>query len=463
MDDKQRIENQRMLAATLGIPDEEAATKLDLSVQVTWADEDAGAASIGGHVTSMLARTFTSVGTSRSPGPAPVVEVLIQGAAHISTAALKIYCCIDRHLVRICEEPPRAGLAPVLLPSAIDLLVACFIAARTADRALGLGKCGDAPFTLDIEAWLGAELSVLDEPVDLGRLHVAGAGAVGNAFAYSLVLLPVRGELQIVDPKPVTGGILNRCLCFGSADLGHSKAQQLASWINARLGSLKATSFIGMMSDLRLSDPTEIECLVSGVDSRGGRRRLQEEVPKEVFDASTTGIDEVVFHHNHITVDGACLACIYPQTAGEVDFERHLAEKLHVSIVEVRTGYISEAAARRIVGRYPQLSVQHVTGMAYDSLFKQLCATQQLTGPEQRQVLAPFAFVSQLAGAVLSLEMFLRRRRTTSGFNYWRVSPWRSPNLELRTLRPRLQTCSVCADPIFLSVTREVWAQADHA
>lgn len=201
---------------------------------------------------------------------------------------------------------------------------------------------------------------------------------------------------------------------------------------------------------------------LTGVDSRGARRQIQEELPLEIYDASTTGIDEVVFHYNSAVTDRACLGCIYPQTPEEASFERHVARKLNVSVTEVRSGYITAAAAQRILGRYPQLRTDDLVGLAYDSLFKRLCSTQELIGPEQRQVLAPFACVSQLAGTVLAIEMYLRRSglRPPDSFNYWRLRPWSTPNYDLRSDRPRLSTCSVCSDPTYHAVASELWRHA---
>ncbi|MEI9922774.1 MAG: hypothetical protein WDN50_03610 [Bradyrhizobium sp.] len=55
--------------------------------------------------------------------------------------------------------------------------------------------------------------------------------------------------------------------------------------------------------------------------------------------------------------------------------------------------------------KHPGLDEVALVGKAFDSLFKQLCAEQSLLSPTGEQVLAPFAFVSNLAGALLALEL----------------------------------------------------------
>lgn len=78
--------------------------------------------------------------------------------------------------------------------------------------------------------------------------------------------------------------------------------------------------------------------------------------------------------------------------------ERSIAEGLGVDLADVRNGLITGEVARRIVRTHPSLDSAVITGIAFDSLFRQLCAEQALATPEGRQVLAPFAFVSAWAG-----------------------------------------------------------------
>lgn len=102
-----------------------------------------------------------------------------------------------------------------------------------------------------------------------------------------------------------------------------------------------------------------------------------------------------------------------------------------------------------------------ILGKAYDSLFRELCATDKLMTPEQKQVLAPFAFVSQLAGTVLAIELFLRRlqRGRSGNFNYWRVSPWRGIFTDLQQTKAQESGCEVCARSDYKWLAQEIWKQ----
>jgi hypothetical protein len=100
-----------------------------------------------------------------------------------------------------------------------------------------------------------------------------------------------------------------------------------------------------------------------------------------------------------------------------------------------------------------------IVGKAYDTLFKELCSAQALLTPEGRQVLAPFAFVSALAGVLLVIEL-LRSNHRAAVTNYWTVDPWRAPIGRLRRLRPRVPDCEFCADDDARRLVHSLWSGA---
>jgi hypothetical protein len=215
---------------------------------------------------------------------------------------------------------------------------------------------------------------------------------------------------------------------------------------------------------LRLQDLEEkddgpwLKTLIVAVDSRRARRALQNEFPGEVFDASTTDIREIVLHHNVQPTDSACLSCIYESDEQELSREQHIADHLGVSIAAVRTERISEGAAEAIVLRFPQLVAAELVGTAYDTLFKRLCAESALQTPEGKRVVAPFAFVSVLAGTMLALELVRRRvGGLSSDYNYWRLSPWHPPFARRRILRPRQPHCVSCANAVLRRINESIW------
>ena len=95
-----------------------------------------------------------------------------------------------------------------------------------------------------------------------------------------------------------------------------------------------------------------------------------------------------------------------------------------MEVNEVRTGRIGTDAAERIAGKFERLRAKDLVGSAYDTLFKRLCAEAELQTIEGRRVVAPFAFVSCLAGIVMVLDLVRRiaGNESDESFNYWRIS-----------------------------------------
>lgn len=457
----QQRENERMLASILGVADDDAADLLLQAVQITWAPDDLAGSLLGGFVVQMLRRTFRRVGTPDDPDPHARCELRINSAPAHCAVARQIQAHLDAHGLRVGRAAARAGAESVAPPPVLALLSACFASAAVADAALGLPAGWFAPtgISVDFADWPGVPVEAFARRVDLGVCQMAGAGAVGNAIALALRYLPVRGQLIVIDPKSVTEGILNRCLCFDDEDIDEPKATRLAKWIATHCPGVDARAFHGTLQQQRAQRPGEIERLIVGVDSRRARRGLQEEVAREVFDASTSGVEEVVFHYNRLMNGKACLACVYAQTRQEDVFERHVADALGVTLEDVRSYLITPSAAARIALVYPQVGVEQLIGRAYDSVFREMCATQSLRTSEERQVLAPFGFVSQLAGTVAAIELFLRRadEERCDKFNYWRVSPWRGVNVDLQQDLSARSDCAVCASPHYQTLARRLW------
>lgn len=464
MNADQKTENLRMLASLVGITDEEASGLLNANLQVTWQPGDQAGAWLGEFTVTLLERTFSSVGKPDSPQLEASHELLINGATPRAKDATLLYAALSDAGFRCGKSFAGHVLHPVIdapPPRILALLCACFTAAQVANFALKLpiGRVAGAGIDIDFSKWPGVPPEIWLHTAELGACHLAGAGAVGNALLYAIQFLPVRGQITIMDPKKVAGGIINRCLWFDDADINQCKAKVLALKASQALPNVSFSAFEGTVQQMRSVLKGEFDCILVGVDSRATRRQIQEEMPREVFDASTTGIEETVFHHNQQLSGCACLGCIYRETEQERSFALHVAQSLGVTSADLADGYISFAAANKIVQRYPKLQADSIIGLAFDSLFKSLCATAQLVTAEQKQVLAPFAFVCQLAGTVQAIELFLRRLNPERAkqFNYWRVNPWRGIFTDLQQMRLASPDCQVCTDSNYQLIADELW------
>jgi hypothetical protein len=277
--------------------------------------------------------------------------------------------------------------------------------------------------------------------------------------------LAIEGELTIADPKVVGAGNPNRCLYFGEADVGAPKASTLADHAQTDFPRLTLRSFVGTFTDV-VNRRGRVRRAIIGADSRQARRSVQNDLPIEVLDASTTGAVEVIVHSHRQPNADACLACIYKHVPDELARARDIAAGLGVDLADITSGaLIGSRVARLIKEKHPTLDEAALIGMAFDSLFKQLCAEQALISAAGEQALAPFAFVSNLAGALLALELarFESGVRFKDGKNYLFANPWAPPHQYLRRLRHRVDACAFCGDPATHDVLCTVWPELKEA
>lgn len=450
-------ENAAALAAALGTSLSEAATALDLCILITADPADVVAQHVARETSLLLARTVrcsSAVGNHEA-----IAAELIVGSRGSRTRGPRVYVDVRGDCAVIGRDVnPVAPCAEV--PKILGLLVACYASAAVLHHALRGALTLGLPEPLIVKyAQFGVRLSALAQPVALGRAYLAGAGAIGNGLLWAARYLDIRGQLDIVDDDRVSSGNLNRQIWFDTDDIGQPKVDRLAARAQPLVPLLKLVPRQSRIQDLaEKSEGRWLERLIVAVDSRRARRALQNEFPGEVFDASTTDIREIVVHHNVQPTSAACLSCIYEPDQEETSREQHIADHLGVSVEAVRSERISAASAQVIAARYPALSASELVDIAYDSLFKRLCAESALQTLEGKRVVAPFAFVSVLAGTVLALELVRRQAgEPPANDNYWRLSPWHPPFSRRRTLRPRQQNCAFCGNATLRRVNESIW------
>lgn len=457
-----RLENARALAAALGLDDiEQVAKMLDLSILVTASPKDPAASALANDVLALLSRTVTHVTRTSGEGTS-AVEVII-GRTPPQSRATRLQVNADYSTCRIGDPIAEACRFADIHPL-FRRLVACYVSAAALKVALGdrLPFTVPTPLILDF-ARLGIDLASLGQDIDIGRAYLAGAGAIGNGLLWALQDLRLRGELHVVDFDKVEDGNLQRQIWFDETDVGRLKCEQLVAKAQPHFSNLTLVPRNGRLQDLDECDGGAwLRKLIVAVDSRRARRLLQNEAPGEVFDASTTDIREIVLHYHRQPTDGACLACIYGEDEAERDFESHIAAKLGVSVEKVRQLVIDPDAAKTIACRYSSIIADpsQIMGTPYDSLFKSLCGEGALAADDNHPpVIAPFAFVSALAGVMLAFEIIRRHTRGDhdQAFNHWRISPWQPPQDRLRRRAPAAPNCSFCAGTTIRSAVNSLW------
>lgn len=444
-------ENQRMIARILGISEEEAAERLNRSVAITAGGGEAAA--FATELAAQLERTIHVVG----PDAMCDFEITVHapqaraGVAHLP---------ITLHQDRVIIGTASGGQCARDLHGVQRVIAACYAAGVVLTRVIeGLAPATPPdPFVVRFDA-LGATSRVLSTPLHLAETVLAGAGAVGNGFLRAARHLDISGTLTVADPKVVGGGNPNRCLYFDASDVGRPKAERLCERAAADFSRLILVPEVMTFSNI-VGRRGSVRRVIVGTDSRPARRSIQHDMPLEVLDASTTGASEVIVHSHRQPTPDACLACIYRHIPDEQARQRAIAEGLGLALDDVAAGGLIDArVAALIAARHASLDATALVGMAFDSLYKQMCAEQALLTATGEQVLAPFAFVSNLAGALLALELarFDSGQRFEDGYNYLFVSPWMPPGARQRRVRPRVPECVFCGDPATALAWQAIW------
>lgn len=447
------LETARMLASLLGIDEEEATTKLQKTVLITaapsrksWADD----------IEAIAARTIT---LTRDASVTCDLELVV-GPIEPASSGQVLWADIGAERVRAgfqAPNPMEGEPAPLFAAATAPIVAAMAIRATVNDQRL---PATAEPLDLH-EKEFGIPKLAYGETVPLDGVVMVGAGAVAHGFLRALRHVPVTGSMEIVDPKEVGAGNLNRCLYLQSGDEGGGKADLLAIRAAPDFPNVRLTPHKMEFAEYAAGLPP-VPTMVVTVDSRGARRKLQKFLPGRVLDASTTDARFVVVHSHQQPAQGACMSCLYHHTPDEHAREKSIAEALGLDIETIRIGFVTLEVAEKIVQRYPGYDPRTLVNKAFNSLFRELCSTQALTTPEGRQVLTPFAFVSAMAGVLLAIELVRQHvgRPDTGG---WQVDPWRGPVGRTRRSVSKRPDCEFCTDPDFAEATELFWGNKQIA
>ena len=288
---------------------------------------------------------------------------------------------------------------------------------------------------------------------------------IGSAALFSLAAHgAATGKLILLDHEILERSNLGRYSFFDIYDENANKAIRAKKRIDGMRLALtveaEESRFEKYFDAKQSKSPLfGVPRLLSAPDRRDTRRQFQSKLPREIWDAST-GPDEVILHHNFFDPNLACLACVYPEDPIENARLHHVAEVLDVPIDRILSGDpISEEDADRIRVKYPHIPKKNLFGRAFDSVFRELCSAGRLQGAD-KVVLAPFSFISGIAGVFLYFEFVKSLRSDVFGafqkYNYTRINPFYPPNPEFRLLRPSGSKCS-CQDERVRKLFSKIW------
>lgn len=452
------LETVRTLSVTASIDESAAAELLNKKITITMATSNRAAIVMANELSLLLSRTFVSVAHDMSKGSD--LEIII-GATSLQQKHGALHVGWDSDTIVIGAMPHPGQSLPDLHPIYL-LLGACYAAAAATKYLTGQAIPQPLPDPLVVNLdQLGIEREWLTREIFLADTYVAGAGAISNGLLKAFRYLEVHGQLNIADDDIVDDTNLQRQVFFTDDDIGTSKAFTLAAKAQPYFPNLVLNPHKCRLQDLRSNDNDRwLQRLIVCVDSRRARRELQNEIPGEVFDASTTDIREVIVHYHKQPTSESCMSCIYSTDHAEIRRETLLANGLGLSQEQIQKQYLDHHAAETVI-QYLELEAlpDAYVGLACDTLFKQLCGEGLLKIAPDKQILAPFAFVSVLAGTLLAIEIV---RRLTGAENlddnYWRVGVWSPPISALRKQRKRIAECSFCGNPYLHATMQSLWA-----
>lgn len=352
---------------------------------------------------------------------------------------------LDHPQPRDDERAPAA--TPLVALAAVNL--ACAALFRTAfGMFLPHGRTAPEPSTLNVltlQPWTDGCPDVPPR-VDVGEVHLAGAGAIGQAVCLALAahsrVLGLTGHVTIVDHEQVTLSNLQRYALTYDQDVGATKAVLAAEHLRA--AGLSADPAVERWGETGSSRPGRRTVLVA-LDSAADRLGVAAGTHSRIYNAYT-GTQDIGWSRHEAPGTGPggsepCLACLYWPTQPRPNQHEQVADALGVhplralAYLVTRTpvgaslaslpplvdltpppeaaGWLTQSLLAELQGRglVTQEQADAWNGRDLDALYRDgVCggAIVELSKPSgTAHVIVPAAHQSALAGTMLALQLLV--------------------------------------------------------
>jgi hypothetical protein len=140
---------------------------------------------------------------------------------------------------------------------------------------------------------------------------LVGFGALGNGIVATLEGVRLAGRLVVVDYQSFGDENLGTCALIGPLDVHREKAMVACDRLNSEtLLAIPFTKDVARIGDLSLT-PSPV--VLTALDSANARRAVQMLWPDLVIDGAIGDyMCQVGFHPGDLSLDVACLRCVYP-------------------------------------------------------------------------------------------------------------------------------------------------------
>jgi hypothetical protein len=275
------------------------------------------------------------------------------------------------------------------------------------------------------------------EPVEIGRTHLAGCGAIGQAAAAVLATLPATGTLVAVDHDTVDLGNLQRYVLTHDDDTGKDKPGFIERVFQAT--GIAVEPVPARWGDNEAAGPGARTVLVA-LDSEPDRIGVQASLPREVYNAWTQQDDIGCSRHERFGTD-PCLACLYWPRGKRMNRSERMAHELGEHELRVLSYLAGDVAAGSPLRRDQVLStlrlqpppeakewtersilddlaahagvepdvLEAYRGLTIDFLYRDGVCGELLRLERDEPVSVPLAHQSALAGALLAIGFFVAR------------------------------------------------------
>lgn len=209
-------------------------------------------------------------------------------------------------------HPAHAQLLPVIGPAALaasTVGMAELFRQLIGDVLPQQKRRASPPLAFNLIDWGSDPLSdsLSRAPLDIGRVHLAGAGAVGEAAALTLGTMALSGELWPVDHESVALSNLQRYVLAYDADVDRPKAQLVAERLAG--STLRVTEVPTKWGADGRSGPGS-GTVLAALDTGAGRIEVAGSLAPCLYNAFT-GPSDLGWSRHEAFGEAPCLACLY--------------------------------------------------------------------------------------------------------------------------------------------------------
>jgi hypothetical protein len=282
---------------------------------------------------------------------------------------------------------------------------------------------GDVAFSLLTLDRVTSKKSPAYKAPDVGRVFLAGAGAIGSGTLWALGRSGARGVLNIIDPQRLELSNMQRYVMAIMDDVEKFKTALAAKWLSGANG-ITVSPHTMTWDEFSYPSDWRFERVLVALDSAEARIGVQASLPKWVANAYTLNSGIGVSRH-HFSNNSACLACLY-LPAGVVPSEDVLVASAlgfqttaqHPEIMEIRRrldrgepcerAFLERIAAKKGISFEKLLPFEN---HPLRDLYQQGVCGGQIIGIDvdgrETRAEVPMAFQSAMAGILLAAELVL--------------------------------------------------------